>query len=74
MKYKNINELKECPYCGCKEYYQRERITGETVFYMRFDGTEGDNTDLYEGLENKIISVFAYCAECEKRIARLDQE
>lgn len=74
MKYKNIHELKECPYCGHKEYFIKESFKGNNEVYMTFKGEVVESVNTYENANHKRISKFAFCANCEKRIARLDHE
>lgn len=62
--------FQRCPYCGCEEFYTDEYISGRTRYYQRFDGDEADNGSMYEGTVTRPIGVYAYCAECEKRLFR----
>lgn len=67
--------VKFCPYCGnTKEFYVRQSYSGNFNFYMRFDGLEGDNEDMYENAQHKITSKFAYCSKCHKKIFKLVDE
>ena len=61
-----FTELKECPYCGSKEYYRKEYAYGPIAFAERFDGDEADNSDLYEGLSFRYASERVYCRRCCK--------
>lgn len=50
-----FNELKECPFCGCGEFYTTEYVYGTLRYRERFDGTEAHNEQLYDGLNTKNI-------------------
>lgn len=60
--------FQKCPYCGCEEFYINEYISGRMRYYLRFDGNEADNGAMYEGTTTRPIGVYAYCAECRKRL------
>lgn len=62
--------FQECPYCGCNEFYVNEYISGPARFHYRFDGSEADNGELYEATTTKETGVYAYCAECDKKVFR----
>lgn len=62
--------FQRCPYCGCEEFYTDESISGRTRYYRRYDGDEADNGSMYEGATTRPIGIYAYCAECEKRVFR----
>lgn len=64
--------IKECPYCGSEEYYQKESYKGFREFRMRFDGEEADNSDMWDGAVEKLISKYAWCCECHRRLFKLE--
>ena len=66
-----FNELTECPYCGCDEFYSTAYLYGTTHYAQRFDGEETDNEDLYGSLHNRPISGRAYCRACEKYLGNM---
>lgn len=65
-----FSELKECPFCGCEEYYEKQKATGSVHYRSRFDGEEADNEDMY-------IDVFCkstgrvYCVKCNKALGNV---
>lgn len=62
--------IEECPYCGCKEFYYNQSMTGRGRMNARYDGKETDNGEMHECLNYKTIGKFAYCYECDKRVFR----
>ena len=70
---KTDKNIKKCPYCGCEEYYRKESYKGTCEFRVRFDGKEADNSDMYDNAEEKLISKYAWCAKCHKRLFKLEE-
>ena len=66
------SNITECPYCGYDEYYIKQYIKGKLSYYKRFDGKEADNSDMYDYLDAKNISKYAWCGWCHKRLFKLD--
>lgn len=66
-------DIKRCPYCGCEEYYIKQSYSGTCNFYMRFDGKEADNTQMYDGSQFKNTSKYAWCSECNRRLFKIDE-
>lgn len=65
----------KCPFCGNKEYYIKQRMSGTCEYNKRFDGAEAsDNSEMHEGLRYTTISKYAYCNNCFKRLFKLDTE
>lgn len=63
---KKLTDLTECPFCGCEEFYTKDRVHGTLRYRERFDGDEADNSTLYDGLvlvHTKYRRVF--CVDCE---------
>ncbi|WP_191343918.1 hypothetical protein [Anaerotignum lactatifermentans] len=60
----------KCPHCGSLEFYTRQRVNGVIQVNFRFDGQEADNESMYEALEYKEVSEYAYCSGCGKRLFR----
>lgn len=65
-------DIKECPYCGSEEYYIKQRVSGTSYYGLRFDGSEADNTQMYEALNFENTSKYAWCRECNKRLFKLE--
>lgn len=61
-----FSDLTECPFCGCDEFYTTQYVYGTIHYRSRFDGTEADNSDLYEGLRNDKRGGRIYCEDCNK--------
>lgn len=60
-----FSELTECQFCGCNEFYVKEYYFGSLEFILTFDGTEGDNSGMYDGLSVK-TNKRTYCRKCNK--------
>lgn len=68
MKFSN---LEVCPFCGCTSYYTKCYTTGVTCFNYNFDGSEADNSEMYDNLVTREESGNAYCANCNKKLGNL---
>jgi len=62
--------IKECPHCGCEEYYYKQHVVANVIHFRRFDGAEIDNGDIRENLIYKPQGKFAYCCNCDKKVFR----
>lgn len=71
MKYQPVSELDGCPHCGYDEYYVKQTVSGTIEYNMMFGGEDAHNEDMYDGLTYK-SQKFAYCKNCNKKIARND--
>lgn len=72
MKLPNLSDITECPECGGTEYYVQQRASGIIRERGSLIGAAVDNHDMYDGLNIK-QSVWVYCADCERKIARDDR-
>lgn len=63
--------IKECPYCGHNEYYQKQRYKGICNFYLRYDGKDGENGEMWESATFENTSNYAWCGNCHKRLFKL---
>ena len=62
-----------CPRCGSDEgYYTKDYLYGRSSFNYNYDGTESDNSGMYDGLNCKSGNI-AYCINCGKRLFRLEE-
>ena len=66
-------ELKCCPFCGCEEYYERRRATGIVRYYMRFDGKEANNSEMYGDLEYD-CSGRVWCCDCDAYLGNIETD
>jgi uncharacterized protein with PIN domain len=65
--------MKACPKCGNDEsYYVEQRVTGKINFYINYDGTEAENSEMYEHLKHKTLK-YGYCSNCNKRLFKVDE-
>lgn len=60
-----FSDLKSCPFCGCKMYYEKQTVKGNIEFNNSFNGEEVPNYDVYEGLSHT-YSGRCYCRDCDK--------
>ena len=61
-----------CPYCGSEEYYIKQSFKGTCNYYMRFDGKEADNGEMWENSSIKNTSKYARCSNCNKRLFKIE--
>ncbi|RHO23809.1 hypothetical protein [Amedibacterium intestinale] len=63
-----------CPHCeNDKEFYTKESYKGKCKVYFRSDGKETENGSMYEYAEHKLISKFVFCAECDRRVCKVEE-
>lgn len=74
MALQNLSELEECPYCGYDEFYTYQAVKGKIAHRERFDGGNGDNTQIYDHLDYGKQQKTVYCGNCQAKIARDDRE
>ncbi len=73
MTIKDAENISFCPYCGSYAgYYTKDYVRGMTRYFYRFDGSEADNSSLYDMLYHT-KGAYAYCANCDKRLFKMDQ-
>ena len=65
--------MKECPFCGCDEFYIKEYAKGYIHYRFRFDGEQAYNGDMYGGLDIRSASKFAYCSDCNRKLFRIEE-
>lgn len=64
-------KIERCPHCGKGTgFYQKNYVYGPVSYNLKFDGTEDDNSEMYNALNYKYGKV-AYCSECDKKIANV---
>ena len=69
----SIASIESCTHCGSDEgYYTKDYVKGHTVTRFTFDGSEAENTDMYEGLSHRMGKV-AYCLNCHKRLFKMEE-
>ena len=60
-----FSDLRECPFCGSDEFFEKQYAYGTILIRERFDGQEADNSDLYDKL-NFRYSGRIYCSQCKR--------
>jgi hypothetical protein len=64
--------MESCPHCNYMGgYYVKEKVSGSIYYYYNFDGSQADNSSMYDHLIHKGGKV-AYCKNCDKRLFRME--
>lgn len=66
-----FTDLKCCPFCGHDTYYTKNYTYGVVNFNCHFDGSEADNSYMYDNLVTKESNGYVYCAYCNKRLGNM---
>lgn len=66
-----FSDLKRCPFCGCDEFYEKRYARGPVWYYMRFDGEEINNSEMYSQLDYEGTG-RVYCAECDRVLGNFE--
>lgn len=73
---KKISEdIKCCPYCGGETYYIKQHYYGDCRYFFSFDERKQmyvDNGGMWEGATFRNTSKYAWCADCDKRLFKLE--
>jgi hypothetical protein len=67
-----MDNIVKCPHCGGTSYYVKQYIRGYGHFYNDTTGEEMDNSSLHDWLTYKNVGKYAYCADCDKRFAKIE--
>jgi len=63
--------FENCPYCGSDGgFYTKDYVSGHATTRFMFDGSDADNSDMYEGLSHRMGKV-AYCLDCHKSLFKM---
>lgn len=67
MSESTFSELKCCPYCGCKSYYEAVSMTVRYAIYHDFDNEEKTTVDTLPTEEEiqKKMNGDVYCLDCD---------
>lgn len=65
-------DMKECPHCGHDTYYTTFRVSGTGNHFVRFDGKDTSNSEMYDGIFHHTHK-WARCADCEKRLFKVEE-
>lgn len=66
--------LRKCPYCGGRTLKIRQRISGIGEYYVDLESGEIEATELHSGLQYKNTGKYAICADCGKRLFKVDDD
>lgn len=64
--------IKECPKCGEKLFAVRQYMHGYGEYYVDMETGEIEATELHNNLTYKNTSNYAVCANCRKRLFKID--
>jgi hypothetical protein len=65
--------INTCPYCGSSAgFFIRQQVTGSISINFNYDGSDADNTEMYDYLTHKGGKV-AYCQDCEKKLFNMSE-
>lgn len=68
----------KCPHCGNeKNFYQKGRYSGECYFVVNNQGECDEtcyNADMHESAIYKLTSIYYFCKECNKKVAKIPVE
>lgn len=66
-----FSQLEKCPFCECETFFQKFQYRGSGLYFSNFDGTEANNTDMYDGVSGE-SSGRAYCANCMQYLGNIN--
>lgn len=67
-----LSEFNYCPHCESKTgFYLKVQVQGTTITNHNWDGTEGDNTHMYDDLRDSGGKV-GYCQGCDRPVGNND--
>lgn len=72
MKNKYKFPITECPKCGCEMFAVNQRISGIGAYYIDLKTGEIEASELHSGLQYRNINKYAVCANCGKRLFKID--
>ncbi|ASA22627.1 hypothetical protein B9T62_18645 [Paenibacillus donghaensis] len=65
--------ITQCPHCNSSEgYYIKEQVSGTVHYRTNFDGSEADNTEVYDYLKHR-SGKLAFCINCNKKIFKVEE-
>lgn len=70
----SIQTLSACPFCGCAEFFVKQRYSGQGCYNRQFNGQPGaSNGQMYDCL-NVTVGKTAFCCGCGEPVARWDED
>lgn len=66
--------ITKCPDCGSQYFEVKQRISGYGSYFVNMENGEVDCDGLYDGLICTNVRKYAVCAECGKKLFRIDNE
>lgn len=60
-----------CPHCGSTEGIYTKNTLVNVPYYIKFDGTDEFNGEMYDNAETLRGGELAYCQNCDKVICRM---
>ena len=66
--------ITECPNCGGKCIAIKQYISGYGEYYVDLETGEIEASELHDSLMYKNTRKYAICADCEKRLFKIDND
>lgn len=67
--------ITECPQCGNDEFYVKQKVSGTIDYNFKLDGSnDAYNGEYLDYLKYTIISKYAYCNHCNKRLFKITKD
>lgn len=65
--------IDKCPYCNnTYDFYTKDYICGTSWYNYKFDGSEADNGEMYNGLKHT-QGKYAYCGSCNRKLFKIEE-
>ena len=64
--------LNKCPYCGGRTFKNKTKNKRNRGILRRPENPESEATELHSGLQYKNTGKYAICADCGKRLFKVD--
>lgn len=64
--------ISSCPYCGGGTIAIKQYMHGYGEYYVDLETGEVDATELHSGLQYRNSGKYAVCADCGKRLFKVD--
>lgn len=64
-------KITRCPHCGSDEGVFTKTTFVNVPCYLKFNGEEMDNTEMYDNAEDVRGGAMVYCRSCRKTVCRL---
>lgn len=66
--------INNCPYCGGGTIKINQHIHGNGEYYVDLENGEIESSSLHDSLVYRNRGKYAVCADCNKRLFKVDEE